>query len=55
MKPISKSQAKRIFAQVGGDWQLYEFLKQEWIKANPEAKPEEYSKAMRELANKAGV
>ena len=33
----------------------YEFLKAEWIKKNPNAKPSEYQKAMKHIARICGV
>lgn len=33
----------------------YERLKAEWIAANPNATPAEYTQAMREIARKCGV
>jgi hypothetical protein len=36
-------------------YSLYESLKQEWIRKNPEATPAQYQKAMRAIARKAGV
>jgi hypothetical protein len=36
-------------------YSLYESLKQEWIRKNPEATPAQYQKAMRAISRKAGV
>jgi len=36
-------------------WSQYEFLKAEWIKNNPNSTPEQYQKAMTEIARKCGV
>lgn len=33
----------------------YEFEKRAWVDANPDATPEQYQKAMRDLAKKCGV
>lgn len=33
----------------------YEFLKQRWIKNNPNSTPQEYQKAMKDIARKCGV
>ena len=37
------------------NYALYETLKKEWIVKNPTATPMEYTKAMREIAKKAGI
>ena len=37
------------------NFRLYEQLKQEWIAAHPDAIADEYCRAMREIANKAGI
>lgn len=36
-------------------YQDYEYLKAAWIKAHPDASPEEYERAMRKLAKELGV
>lgn len=36
-------------------YDLYEFLKREWIAKHPNATHEEYQRAMREIAKKAGI
>lgn len=35
--------------------QLYEQMKADWLARNPNATPNEYAQAMREIAQKAGV
>lgn len=35
--------------------QVYEALKADWIRRNPNSTPEQYQAAMRDLARKAGV
>lgn len=37
------------------DYQKYESMKYEWIRANPAATPEQYQQAMRKIAEKCGV
>lgn len=36
-------------------YEQYEEMKRAWIKAHPEATPEEYQNAMRRIAAKCGV
>ena len=36
-------------------WQAYEAAKRAWIDANPAATPEQYSAAMRAIADRCGV
>lgn len=36
-------------------YSLYESLKQQWIRKNPNATPAQYQKAMLAIARKAGV
>jgi hypothetical protein len=35
--------------------ELYEFEKRQWVSEHPEATPAEYSKAMLDIARRAGV
>ena len=37
------------------NWQAYEAAKRAWIDANPTATPEQYSAAMRAIAERHGV
>lgn len=39
----------------GGSFGEYERRKAQWIDRNPEATPEQYQRAMREIANDLGV
>jgi hypothetical protein len=41
--------------EIDVSYTLYEALKSAWIKANPQATPQQYQQAMRRLARKAGV
>jgi hypothetical protein len=36
-------------------WVEYELLKEEWIRRNPEATPEQYQRAMKAIADRCGV
>jgi hypothetical protein len=36
-------------------YSLYEALKADWIRQHPHATPQQYQKAMRQIARKAGV
>jgi hypothetical protein len=46
---------KRDFPNEQAAWTAYERAKADWVRAHPEASPQEYDAAMKRIARECGV